>query len=782
MGRGLSDYNVLSTGLGILGGMVAGPAGAAAGSTLGGLAEGDDFGEAMMSGMLSFGVGTALQGLGDVAKVGMTTGGAEGDILKTAAGKELGKDALGRQVAEKVGYSGITDNSFNALYPSTGDTVFDKIGGAVGKGKFADYGQFASTAIKNPKVYTGLGMAGLGLAGQMEPPTLEDPEKKTYARRPNLTTGPARAQNAPGANFAPGYDPEFDYGFAEGGIVPMDRIADMGLSIKRVGPAPQQGGGGIIPMDDLLSRSDLFKRVGPAPQRRDGGILDMGALIQANPNMFNRVTEDEDEDRRFAGGGIVSGNRKYANGNLIDRVVNTNPQNPGEIVQNVGTGLSAVNALSNIGAPGLGTAVGAVGQGLAADAYQDALARQGITTEWNAPGESERDNRNFISGPEAMLGGATFGLLGNTADDQYKEIQNRARALSGPEVGMARTHRPLTFTQAAKTLADDPSRSPVTTGNLSPTLDNINDDDDNQDDGSSVTIDLDSVANAPSLNDNPFGLDANEENLASLMAGTGNAFNTVAGSVEGYNDIDPAVQNAISGMQRDIAVADVVPQSFTDAELGPTSWANVSPQALADPGLGEGGMGSSWAQGGLVPGSMNQPQKKYFGIYKKGGPVRSYALGENVDAIEEEQVQQNPIVVEAVAAITGNHPNPEAAIMQFVKIYGEEAFVALREEIIAEASSEERQASGLGALSGPGTGLSDDIPAEVQQGGLTEPAALSVGEQVVPADVVAMLGEGSTEAGSKKIDGMVDEVRMQKTGTKRQAGPLDMDRVSAMVA
>ena len=59
---------------------------------------------------------------------------------------------------------------------------------------------------------------------------------------------------------------------------------------------------------------------------------------------------------------------------------------------------------------------------------------------------------------------------------------------------------------------------------------------------------------------------------------------------------------------------------------------------------------------------------------------------------------------------------------------------------------------------------------------------MSVGEQVVPADVVAMLGEGSTEAGSRKIDNMVDEVRMQKTGTKRQAGPLDMNRVEGMVA
>ena len=429
----------------------------------------------------------------------------------------------------------------------------------------------------------------------------------------------------------------------------------------------------------------------------------------------------------------------------------------------------AANVIGNMGVPGVGTAIGALGAGLSASEYQDDLASRGITTEWNDRDKDESANPNFISGAESILNSATMGLAGQSPKERYDAVVNRAKGLTGYGKPLIAPQGPPTDGAGNELVISGSRPAPVdvTTGDLPPPSDIMRDDDDNQDDGSSVTIDLDSVANAPDVDTL-----TNQEKLS-------------AGLVTTPSIVDElAIQNAAVNEARANTPVTTGPIVVNSGEgLSPDqAWSNVSAAAIADPSFGEGGMGSSWAQGGLVPGSMNQPQKKYFGIYKKGGPVRSYALGENVDAIEEEQVQQNPIVVEAVAAITGNHPNPEAAIMQFVKIYGEEAFVALREEVIAEASSEERQASGLGALSGPGTGLSDDIPAEVQQGGLTEPAALSVGEQVVPADVVAMLGEGSTEAGSKKIDGMVDEVRMQKTGTKRQAGPLDMDRVSAMVA
>lgn len=63
------------------------------------------------------------------------------------------------------------------------------------------------------------------------------------------------------------------------------------------------------------------------------------------------------------------------------------------------------------------------------------------------------------------------------------------------------------------------------------------------------------------------------------------------------------------------------------------------------------------------------------------------------------------------------------------------------------------------AVSGPGDGQSDDIP-----------AMLADGEFVFPADVVAALGNGSTKAGSEKLYKMMHEIRAYH----RSAKPKDL--------
>jgi hypothetical protein len=69
-------------------------------------------------------------------------------------------------------------------------------------------------------------------------------------------------------------------------------------------------------------------------------------------------------------------------------------------------------------------------------------------------------------------------------------------------------------------------------------------------------------------------------------------------------------------------------------------------------------------------------------------------------------------------------------------------------------------------LKGPGDGMSDDIPAMI---GRKQPARLADGEFVVPADVVSHLGNGSTDAGAKKLYSMMDKIRTARTGKKKQA-------------
>ena len=59
-------------------------------------------------------------------------------------------------------------------------------------------------------------------------------------------------------------------------------------------------------------------------------------------------------------------------------------------------------------------------------------------------------------------------------------------------------------------------------------------------------------------------------------------------------------------------------------------------------------------------------------------------------------------------------------------------------------------------LRGPGDGVSDSIPAMI---GRKQPARLADGEFVVPARIVSELGNGSTEAGARKLYAMMDRVQ-----------------------
>jgi hypothetical protein len=59
-------------------------------------------------------------------------------------------------------------------------------------------------------------------------------------------------------------------------------------------------------------------------------------------------------------------------------------------------------------------------------------------------------------------------------------------------------------------------------------------------------------------------------------------------------------------------------------------------------------------------------------------------------------------------------------------------------------------------LRGPGDGVSDSIPATI---GNRQPAKLADGEFVVPARIVSELGNGSTEAGARKLYAMMDRVQ-----------------------
>ena len=80
-------------------------------------------------------------------------------------------------------------------------------------------------------------------------------------------------------------------------------------------------------------------------------------------------------------------------------------------------------------------------------------------------------------------------------------------------------------------------------------------------------------------------------------------------------------------------------------------------------------------------------------------------------------------------------------------------------------------------LRGPGDGVSDSIPATI--GRKQQPARLADGEFVIPARIVSELGNGSTDAGAKKLYAMMDRVqraRGKTTGKNKVAANSRADK------
>ena len=156
-----------------------------------------------------------------------------------------------------------------------------------------------------------------------------------------------------------------------------------------------------------------------------------------------------------------------------------------------------------------------------------------------------------------------------------------------------------------------------------------------------------------------------------------------------------------------------------------------------------------------IPRKGRKRDTDYTDIYdfeggmQEGGEVRS------ADAL----------IDQTIMAVLGRLSQDESdtVISRFVDEYGVEAFQQLRQEALAAVSKSEPQTEG--EIVGEGGGMDDMIGGTIAG---QQPVALSPGEYVVPADVVSSIGDGSTDAGVEQLDGMLDRVRMEKTGTTKQ--------------
>jgi hypothetical protein len=77
-------------------------------------------------------------------------------------------------------------------------------------------------------------------------------------------------------------------------------------------------------------------------------------------------------------------------------------------------------------------------------------------------------------------------------------------------------------------------------------------------------------------------------------------------------------------------------------------------------------------------------------------------------------------------------------------------------------------------LKGDTDGMADEVPAEIEG---SQPAALSDGEFVIPADVVSHLGNGNSDAGAKVLERMMARIRKERTGRSEQGKQIKPDRM-----
>jgi hypothetical protein len=77
-------------------------------------------------------------------------------------------------------------------------------------------------------------------------------------------------------------------------------------------------------------------------------------------------------------------------------------------------------------------------------------------------------------------------------------------------------------------------------------------------------------------------------------------------------------------------------------------------------------------------------------------------------------------------------------------------------------------------IEGDGDGLSDDIPATIEG---SKAARIADGEVYIPAEVVAMLGEGDPEEGAEKLYEMMDKIRAAAHGKTKQQAEVNPEEV-----
>ena len=217
-------------------------------------------------------------------------------------------------------------------------------------------------------------------------------------------------------------------------------------------------------------------------------------------------------------------------------------------------------------------------------------------------------------------------------------------------------------------------------------------------------------------------------------------------------------ENAVSGPG--VAGAGVPTGTYT----GGANFLSGMEETAATEGAGVAGTGIATGAGaGAASGSLLQKLSDATGL----SPTTLAGIGAGLAGSMLTGGQQQPTGGGGPAQGTvgaGLSPSYQAYTY---KPYAQGGIASLSQMAAGGISNLGGYSDGGRLLRGPGDGVSDDIPASI---GGKQPARLADGEFVVPARIVSEIGNGSTDAGAKKLYAMMDRVQSarRKTMGKKQ--------------
>ena len=225
---------------------------------------------------------------------------------------------------------------------------------------------------------------------------------------------------------------------------------------------------------------------------------------------------------------------------------------------------------------------------------------------------------------------------------------------------------------------------------------------------------------------------------------------------------DLAQANQVSTVM-DVAGTGTAPASFTPYE----GQGAITQQAnIAQAGTGRDFVGSG-LQGQMIDPTYSQALQNFsfeqLGQAPKGELIKAGLASVSPYAFQEPEfnVRQTPATIRPFrydANPTGAERGAAPTFGEGQRRYFDPKFTALPPYRLNNGGIVNLNTGGSPSrfLRGAGDGVSDSIPATVNQG--ERPAALSDGEYVIDARGVAEIGNGSSEAGARKLTEMINRI------------------------